>query len=69
VKRRDLLRKLSRAAQEAGLSFTIETGGRHDKVVLAELKIPVPRHRELAEGTARAIMKDAEAKLGKDWWR
>jgi hypothetical protein len=32
------------------------------------LRIPVPNHREIAEGAARSIMRQAAAKLGEEWW-
>lgn len=31
--------------------------------------ISIPRHRELNELTARAILTVLEEKLGEDWWR
>jgi hypothetical protein len=33
------------------------------------MPISIPRHRELNELTARAIIAALEVKLGKDWWR
>jgi predicted RNA binding protein YcfA (HicA-like mRNA interferase family) len=70
VKRRDLLRTISAAAGAAGLDFeSVRPGGAHEVFSLDGLIIPVPRHREIAEGTARSILRQCEAKLGKDWWR
>lgn len=55
MKKKDLERKL----REWG--FTQGHGGEHDSWVNKNgLKIPVPRHTELKEGTARAILKKAE---------
>ena len=32
------------------------------------LRLPIPNHREIAEGTARSILRQAAAKLGEEWW-
>jgi predicted RNA binding protein YcfA (HicA-like mRNA interferase family) len=44
-----------------------KTGG-HEVFSLDGLRIPVPNHREIAEGTARSIMRQAAAKFGERWW-
>jgi hypothetical protein len=31
--------------------------------------VAIPRHREIPELTARAILRELETELGKDWWR
>ena len=52
MKRRDLIKKL-----EAG-GFKLERkGSNHDIYVRGKEEETVPRHREIAEGTARAIIK------------
>jgi hypothetical protein len=28
----------------------------------------IPNHREIADGTARSILRQAAAKLGEEWW-
>lgn len=38
-------------------------------VVFDGLKIPVPRHNEVRELTARSIYKQTAEKLGEDWWK
>lgn len=43
------------------------TGG-HEVFSLDGLRIPIPNHREIAEGTARSILRQAAAKLGEEWW-
>jgi predicted RNA binding protein YcfA (HicA-like mRNA interferase family) len=69
MKRRDLIRQLLGAANDAGLEFASlrKTGG-HEVFSLDGLRIPVPNHREIAEGTAKSIMRQAAAKLGEEWW-
>ncbi len=70
MKRRDLLKTILTAARAAGLGFeSVRSRGAHEVFSLDGLTIPVPRHREIAEGTARSILRQCEAKLGKDWWR
>lgn len=70
MKRRDLLRTIRDAAHAAGLGFeSVRSGGAHEVFSLDGLSVLVARRREIAEGTARSILKQCEAKLGKDWWR
>lgn len=70
MKRRDLLKTISAAAADAGLDFeSLRTRGRHEVFSLDGLRVAVPQHREIAQGTARSILKQCEPKLGKDWWR
>ena len=52
MKRKDLIKKI----RDAG--YTIKEGGDHSKVYRGEAMLTeVPRHREINELTARAIMK------------
>jgi hypothetical protein len=65
-----LIQTIRRAASETGIDFSLERkSGDHEVWNLDGLRIPIPRHREVNEWTARAILRDAEQKLGKDWWR
>jgi predicted RNA binding protein YcfA (HicA-like mRNA interferase family) len=69
MKRRDLIRHLRNAADEAGLEFTsLRNTGGHEVFSLDGLRIPIPKQREIAEGTARSIERQAAAKLGGEWW-
>jgi hypothetical protein len=48
VKRRDLIRKLSRAAKLVDDSLIgIDTRGKHDKLLYKDLRVPIPRHHEI----------------------
>jgi hypothetical protein len=69
VKRTDLEHKLRRAASAAGLSMRVEPGKRHDKLMIGEITVTVPRHREINEYTAAAILKSFERLFGEGWWR
>jgi len=54
MKRRDL----ERALRELGWSL-VRHGGRHDVWAKGERELVVPRHVEINEYTARAILKEA----------
>jgi len=70
VKRRDLIRKLSRAAKLIdGSAIGIDTRGKHDKLLYKDLRVPIPRHHKISAGTTRAIFQAFEGHFGKDWWR
>ena len=60
VKRNDLLRRLNEIATEKGLTFEFTEGGNHTKVRIGGVLFPIPRHREINERLARAIVSDAE---------
>ena len=70
MKRRDLIRKLSKAAELIdGSSIGIDTRGKHDKLLYKDLRVPIPRHHEISVGTTRAIFQAFEGYFGNDWWR
>lgn len=51
-------RELERALRELGWQL-VRHGGRHDVWAKGEREIPIPRHAEINELTAKAILKDA----------
>jgi len=56
MKRKELVRKLTKAG------WKITSGTRHDMAKHTDrpgIKIPIPRHTEINEYTARGILKDA----------
>ena len=57
MKRRDLINKLKASAKQRGLEYTEVEGGKHTKVGIGGKQTTVPRHNEIAEGTAKAILK------------
>ncbi len=70
MKRRDLLRRISRAATAAGVDWSeVREGKEHTIFRIGTLQISVPRHREINELTAEGILKDTEGELGEGWWR
>ncbi len=69
MKRRDLERMISRKASEFGIDWTPIGGANHALYSLGGLRVSIPRHTEIAEPTARAILKHTEQQLGEGWWR
>jgi mRNA interferase HicA len=54
------MRQLASLAAENGCSFEVSEGGNHTKVRLAGILIPIPRHREINERLALAILTNAK---------
>jgi mRNA interferase HicA len=57
MKRRDLIRRIEESAKNQGLSTQFTEGAHHTKVVVGSRFTFIPRHREIAEGTARILLK------------
>ena len=69
VKRRDLLRRVHKECTRKGISnITLSEGGNHSIITVGHLRIPIPRHRELGDLPALAIMKQLQSILGERWW-
>ncbi|WP_424211091.1 type II toxin-antitoxin system HicA family toxin [Streptomyces sp. BI20] len=61
MKKRDLLRTLRAIASEKGVDLVwARTGGSHEIWTLRTTRLVVPRHNEIAEGTARSIIRAAK---------
>lgn len=56
------MRQLLEMAAAEGLELLITEGGRHTKVMLDDRVTFVPRHREINELTARAIINQLSPK-------
>ena len=70
MKRRDLLKCIRASAQAKGLELEqLREGANHTIFGVGDFEFPVPRHSEIGEYTARAIMKDLSNQLGEGWWR
>jgi hypothetical protein len=69
TKRRDVLRKLRKAAKDADVDVKETEGGRHTVLIFDGLRVPIPRHTEIPDRDAQNIYKEAESKLGEDWWK
>jgi mRNA interferase HicA len=57
VKRRDLMKKLAAEARAQGRELILAEGSNHTKVSIGETQAVVPRHKEINEITARAILR------------
>lgn len=65
MRRRELVRRLELLAREHGVSVTlIREGGAHTVYVVGDVRVVVPRHREINELTARGIIDDVRRRLG-----
>jgi len=70
MQRRELLRRIRVAAKEHGLALEqSREGANHTIFRVGGFEFSVPRHSEINEHTARAIMKDLAGELGEGWWR
>lgn len=69
TKRREILKKLRKGAKDAEIDVEETEGKRHTLLIFEGLRIPVPRHTEIPDRDAQSIYKEAEPKLGKDWWK
>lgn len=62
MKQAELLKRMRKIAKEGGLDLEfVRHGGNHDQYRIGTTLLPVPRHREIKEGTANAILRDALA--------
>ena len=70
MNRKVLIKSINLRASELGLPrVKIKHGGSHDKLIILNLRVSIPRHKEISSGTTRAIMESFEPLLGKSWWR
>jgi hypothetical protein len=70
MKRRALIQRIRFAATARGVPcLLVREGSRHEFWDVGDVRVSIPRHRDINEWTAEAIMRDLEPILGKDWWR
>lgn len=69
MKRRDLVRLIADAARARDVSWEfVREGAEHEIGAIGGRVFSIPRHREILEPTARAILKAMEKELGERWW-
>jgi len=59
MKRRDLVKQINQIAKDNNHTPVWSEGGNHSKVTLGTTTITVPRHSEINELTAQAIVNQA----------
>ena len=71
MKRTALIRRISGAAKANGLTWTqVASKGNHEKWRLGtSVQLSIPRHGEINEITAEAILRSTESELGEGWWK
>lgn len=70
MKRRELIKRISKEAKAQGLDWSpARQGSNHEVYSLDGLMIPIGRHTEFGNKYAEAVWKECEPKLGEDWWR
>lgn len=61
MKRTDLMKRLRKIAKAQGETVESREGGSHTVVKIGDRQTTVPRHNEINEHTAKAIIKHMEA--------
>ena len=72
MRRRELLKLVTERAAAMDKRFEkVATSGRgsHEKWRVGAVQVAVPRHTDVNELTARAILRATEPELGEGWWR
>ena len=69
MKRTAVLRRLRRAAREAGVSYDVVELTNHTGVVVGGARSTLGRHSEIDDVTARKFFDQFASVLGKGWWR
>lgn len=70
MRRRELLKRIRDAAKARDLDLSeVREGANHSIFAVGGFEFAVPRHNEINEHTAQAIMKDLSDQLGEGWWR
>jgi hypothetical protein len=70
MKRQQLVRKIGETARAAGRTWVmVRQGGSHEWWRCGSTGVAIPRHREIPELTALAILRELQDELGQDWWR
>lgn len=60
MKRTDLVKRLRKIAKTQGSELILTEGGSHTKVRIGERVTVIPRHSEINEITAKAIIRQME---------
>ena len=69
MRRREVIKRLEKAAREAGVSFEITELTNHTGITVGGKRSTLARHTEVDEVTARKFFKQFSEVLGEGWWR
>lgn len=70
MKRAALIKEIKAAAKARGKTFELlRQGASHEVWICNDIRVPVPRHREITPLTERLIRTELEEALGAGWWR
>ncbi|MGH3544568.1 MAG: hypothetical protein ACRDPW_01330 [Mycobacteriales bacterium] len=69
MNRKDVLKKIMRAARAKGLSTEMREGGNHTRLRIGKTATTLGRHNEIHDQMARQVFKQLEGELGKGWWK
>lgn len=69
MKRSSLLKKIRKAAKDAGLAYEATELSNHTGIKIGDTHTIVARHTEISDLMAEVICKQLEPALGKGWWR
>ena len=69
MKRTAVIKKLKRAAKDAGLAFEITELTNHTGIRVGSKRSTLKRHNEIDDVTARKFFDQYADVLGKGWWR
>lgn len=60
MKRKDLIKQLEKIAKSRGEILELTEGGNHTKARIGNWMEPIPRHREINELLAKAIIRRSQ---------
>lgn len=60
MKRTDLIKRLRKIAKASGSELVLTEGGSHTKAAIGNRMTVIPRHNEINEITAKAILRQME---------
>jgi len=69
VKRTEVIKRLRKAARDAGLEFETYELRNHTGVRVGGTRSTLGRHSEIDDVTARKFFDQFAEALGKGWWR
>lgn len=69
MKRSAVIKRLKKAAKDAGLKFEITELTNHTGIRVGSVRSTLGRHSEIDDVTARKFFDQYADVLGKGWWR